>query len=879
MRVPWASIVISAIIMAFASALFGACAAKEPAGGPSPCGNGNQQAHKCASPGTPPPTATPTPTPTAAPTPTGLPNVLFMYCNDDYKNGAVDVQITDVQRGCAVVETQLHASTGNGNGEDGGYQDCDPWYHGYKGWSNAQWGNKYTTDPNSGETPGPYSTPGGGATPTAAPCILLQHYQVTDFPDGTTTDTNCTNNDQPFKAYWMHLNGSTPDPNNPTFVGNEAGDTYHVPVTGGGSNPNSTNSSYSAGLRWRIDKKQTTYPGATPSPCPKGGSDTFTLLMGTIGAVQGATPTPVEAEALGCINGIQTDGDNGNGANSPGPQVKMYCPAAYNDAGMVLNDNCHTSINRVAAQSTIFSSLEGVSDSSVIGGPNTATPGPGQQSLDSQRKMWFDVAKHSFVDDSKGSPGFGSNPPPWAGTAHLGGAAWTFGCNQLQDSQANANVSPLALDQTTGVDEGYGAGVTNGSINDIWHQGELMFENVNANTRFDFQNTQIPFTLNTASVVEYTSGSNMIFENHHVNDYSCQTSGNGNTPVPGFAACDMAGSVAETNMLADEMYYYSVFFLYYKQGAGTYPQTWFSLQIKSQRFGGQCSGDNVPTGATPATWGNCHPVSVWPIGFLVPDDNTVPSTWLETMQAYCGGNSINNADANCNFNTNSRGTGCATGDKYSHHGTVDLLASNDGTNGATQAVPADRASTSCQHTTSLTGGRLSGLLIRQGQCWQNKGDPLGVNGAPTNIMVKIPKCASIVNTGYQDTTVPCHNSVGSLPGAANGVGDMTVYSKLLQLSQTGPMAVGSAHGGSTDTWPTPGVGGTANPYSTKYYTAASTLDATFSGSFVCDPSTNWGPGKDLGGAYTVVAGLGTYSTGATTVSGITSQGIMVSNTQ
>jgi hypothetical protein len=249
-------------------ALFIACgsARKEPMNHPSPCGNGNQQAHKCASPGTPPPTATPTPTPTVAPTPTGLPNMLFMYANDDFKNGGVDVQITDVQRSASIVESQLHAITGNGNGEDGGYQDCDPWYHGYKGWSNAKWSTAYTTDPNDGETPGPFFTPTGGATPTAAPCILLQHYQTTDYPDGTTTDSGCANSDQPFKAFYMHLNGQTPDPNNSSFIGAEKS-VYHVPTTGGGSNPNSTNATYSAGLPWRIDKAVTSYTGATPPPC------------------------------------------------------------------------------------------------------------------------------------------------------------------------------------------------------------------------------------------------------------------------------------------------------------------------------------------------------------------------------------------------------------------------------------------------------------------------------------------------------------------------------------------------------------------------------------------------------------------------------------
>lgn len=770
--IAWTPILIVAAVMCLMAGMFACGADPYNNRGPGNChANSGKPQPNCPT-STPVPTATPTATPTPAPIPTHL----FVYANDDYKNGAVDVPIQQVQGYASVLETQLHSSEGNDaacnpnkcftNG-GGAYQDADPWAKDYRGWSNARWPGSWN-GLNPGQTPGPYATPIAPATPTAPPVILLQHYQARDFSDGPDCSTNA---DHPFDYYYQRISGTMP-------VGVGTGD-----KTGGLTETNAVQHAPTGAiaLNNRIDKSVAgPYPFPTPvtSPCPIGGSgaannagDSFSLQEGQ---------TAVQYALMGCIDGIEQANDNNT------TQLNMGCPAVYNDARQFLHDNGHVGVQFITATSFTKTNPSdangGLSDPQIVGGSNAATPGPGQKTVDSETKKFFDAAVHSTIEAGGGGP-TPWPPPPWAQNGSpSGGTAqhWSEGLNQLQTGLSTSNVSPLATDNISSLPS------TNGSTNLIWLQGELMFEQVNnqptpgppSYTPAPVDVTkQIAPTLNTASQVIDTPGSTMIMENHHVADYGCSAVlqpcfiGDADQVIGGTTYT--AAPTYLTNMLDDELNYLGVFLLYYKLGTGAYPQAWFSLQIKANRLGGQCQG------MSPNSVGNCQPMSVWPVEYFVPDDTTA----LETMSPY---------NVTYNQGAGHNGTGCSTlnavKDAYGNHGAVDLLV--DGNNGTSDST-----------TASTCGAGQNGkgaLYARQfSTCWQwQGGDPLAPAGAMTNV----GKCAILVNTRNANLTVPCTASVGGHAEVSNGIGDFSQYHHMAVLARTGPLAVGLAAPGGTAAW-------------------------------------------------------------------------------
>ncbi len=452
----------------------------------------------------------------------------------------------------------------------------------------------------------------------------------------------------------------------------------------------------------------------------------------------------------------------------------LSCDPAFGVAALIDEDNsgsrCADMLsvgcpNGVTA-STDGSNGVGIKDSNY----NSATPGPGQNTIDSERKKYHDATVRVATIGSGGScnaifGGASPCPNPYAG------APASIIVNQFgtPSGLGKMNVSPNALDQMLG---------GNGSVAVLGGMCENCGELQTGTAGVRYSTTHLLFDLNTASQVV---SEGRIYKDHVA--YS-----NANPPDVG-----NAGQTAA--FLQDRLDYFARVGVFYTLtgcfGPGTVAVscTPYDFQVTDENdcgnapgpctitptpnpAGDNCNSDNSPQGNV------CSAVQNY------PEYGIIAKTPEETMPTF-------SAPFVSNIGINNPGGGCGTGDRSTDGGAEAALVGSSFSGGVPAPYPV-ASPDSCGYEKASGNGNKAGVYGRIfDACYQN------VSGT----MTLIGKCAFLISgrlsnsakAGNGDWVVPCSSNIGGVTA------DFSTFTHYLTLANTSFMAIDTRSGGDTDT--------------------------------------------------------------------------------
>ena len=519
-------------------------------------------------------------------------------------------------------------------------------------------------------------------------------------------------------------------------------------------------------------------PGATPTPGPISELRIAYHQQSTVAGV--ATRMNKDTASTGCISNpffalqlgqsvvyvvVRTCIDGSGG---------MGCDPAFGDAAFIDEDNSGSrcvdllSVGCPGGNTAITDGSNGVglSDGNYL----SATPGPGQNTLDSERKKYHDntIRVGSITGGSCGTLFGGASPCP---DPYAGSPAPII-VNQFGTVTGigKVNVSPNATDQMVG---------GNGSTAVYGGMCEGCGEVQNGTTGERYSTTHLIMDINTATIV---IAAGRIYKDHVA--YS-------NVSPP-----DVGNAGQTAAFIQDRLDYFSRLMLTFTYRGCTGPGniavscTPYDFQVTDENdcshapsspctvtptpnpAGDNCVNDNSPQGNV------CAAVPAFAEGGIIA---TQPE---EVAKAFT-------APFNANIGPNNDGGDCGTLDVQGDGGAGDHLVGSVYVSGVPPAYPVTYPD-SCGFQKASGGGNKGGVYgTKYDACYHNVAGVMTLFGA----------CASLVSarlsdsngSGNGDYVVPCNTNIGGVAV------DFSVFHHYLTLANTAFLQIGNLSAGQTDT--------------------------------------------------------------------------------